>query len=103
MTEAKAIIGLWGDYCAFHEIGFTVEYVFGEHFLCASDEIGEIACNEFDCDYTDLKNQDKERLDKIALDWIDSFENEGYSDYEIRDIVMTIEDGEITEKYMMVG
>ena len=89
-VKAKAVHGIVGDYCAWHEIYDRTEYIFGEH-LYAYESYYEYLMNKLGLPQG--FEQDKEKMDEVILDYYkdyESFDGSGW-DYEIQDCLLEIE------------
>ena len=91
-TKNKAVVSMCGNYCAFHEITFYVEWIFGETYY-AEDNMPEYLCKKLkldnDCDWDDdnpLLKQDKKVLDKMVEEYIKKH-NRDYCDLQIKTVL----------------
>ena len=81
MKEVEAVVSVCGDYCAFHEMMLTVDYVYGDNpiifdVLEGMDELENLSDE-------DIKKMDKNELDKKVKEYINSFDDSGdYCDYK---------------------
>ena len=91
--EAQGIITISGDYCAWHEASIGVDWVYGKHFYC-EDMVGEYICDELDCDWEELKKQDKEVMDKLAKEYVSDFQGD-YTDIENSTVLLEIRNGDV--------
>lgn len=69
MIKGKAIIGIYGDYCAWQETSLTVEYLFGEGFYIEDGKFADYLCDDLGYKWEDLEKMDKVALDDIANKW----------------------------------
>lgn len=113
----EAIVRMGGDYCAFHEVSISCEYLFGypdyevsdnviEHFQeNINDYIPTIKELKEDEDgYELFKGLSIEIKDKVATDWINQHDSSGnYSDYESKGVLIELDgDGFVDDVYMSI-
>lgn len=91
--EAEGVISMSGDYCAWHEASIGVDWVYGKYFYC-EDMAGEYLCEELDCDWDDLKNQDKATMDEAIRKYVNDWQTD-YTDIENGPVLLEIVDGEV--------
>ena len=92
-VEVKGIVSISGDYCAWHEASVSVQWVYGEYFYY-EDMIGEYMCEALDCEWDELEKQDKEKMDKLAKEYVASYESD-YTDIENAPVLLEIRNGDV--------
>ena len=78
MKEVEAVVSVCGDYCAFHEMVLSVDYVYGNNpvifdVLEGMDELEHLSDE-------DIQKMDKNELDKKVKKYVNSLDIGDYCD-----------------------
>lgn len=111
--KAKAIVVCTGDYVAWHEMGITVDYVFGTYYEPSEtfeDEETNFMKTELELSESDIEkawqgSQILSEVDKIKLDnymkrLVISYERD-YVDVELKEVLLEIDNNKILNKYLL--